>query len=346
MKSVVVKIMPFLLSSLAFAQFNNIAVNTSDPLSLEQEQTNVYFIGHLNPDSDSIFSAIAAAHLLGGIPARTGAINGESQFILEKFKLASPVLVEDYQGKKFHLVDFNQKTQLPDGIAPEQIVGIIDHHAVQSAFVNPSHATDTLIKPWGSTCTLVTALYLHNNVFFPQSIAGGLLGGIVSDTLNLSSPTTTAADRKAVQILAKIAGIEDVDAFAKEMLEAKSNISHLNASEILKQDFKVFEVDGTQFGIAVVETLFLNPIQQRQDEILKAMNEMKSKMKLRYLFLAVVQPQTTESYILIPGEEEEIIVSTAFAGNVVDHRLKTSPMVSRKLQFLPAIQKVITKKIS
>ncbi len=340
MNSVIMKFMPFLFSTLVLAR--PIPQNTTD-LSLLPKEKNVYFIGHLNPDADSIFAAIAAAHLFGGIPARTGEINGESHFLLKKFNLPSPVLIENYQGKKFYLVDFNQRTQLPQDIDPEQIVGIIDHHAIQSVFVNPSHPMDTLIKPWGSTCTVITGLYLRDNVFFPEAIAGGLLGGIISDTLNLSSPTTTAADRKAVEILKKIAGIHDLSAFAREMLEAKSNITHLKAEEILQQDFKIFEIDATKIGIAVVETLFPNEIQRQQDDIVNAMVELKKNLQLRFLFLAVVQPESSESYVLVPGEDEEKIASEAFETTASEHRLNTSPRVSRKLQFLPEIQKVISK---
>ncbi|MFZ2959032.1 MAG: hypothetical protein WA705_19265 [Candidatus Ozemobacteraceae bacterium] len=38
-------------------------------------KSGVYFIGHLVPDTDSIFSAVAAAEYYGGIAARTGELN-------------------------------------------------------------------------------------------------------------------------------------------------------------------------------------------------------------------------------------------------------------------------------
>ena len=51
----------------------------------------VYVIGHRNPDTDSVVSAIAYASLrnsLGGehyIPARYGHLNTETSFLLERF---------------------------------------------------------------------------------------------------------------------------------------------------------------------------------------------------------------------------------------------------------------------
>ncbi|MBP3593245.1 MAG: putative manganese-dependent inorganic diphosphatase [Lachnospiraceae bacterium] len=59
-------------------------------------------IGHKNPDTDSVCSAIAYAELknrLGNtdlyVPRRAGAINAETRFVLKHFKVDVPELVED-----------------------------------------------------------------------------------------------------------------------------------------------------------------------------------------------------------------------------------------------------------
>ena len=60
----------------------------------------VYVIGHRNPDTDSICSAIGYAHLkqeLGtnAVPARAGKVNSETKFILEYFGVQPPQLISD-----------------------------------------------------------------------------------------------------------------------------------------------------------------------------------------------------------------------------------------------------------
>jgi len=60
----------------------------------------VLVIGHLNPDTDSICSAIAYAYLkekLGftAVPARAGKLNPETQFVLDYFKVPVPMLIND-----------------------------------------------------------------------------------------------------------------------------------------------------------------------------------------------------------------------------------------------------------
>ena len=60
----------------------------------------VYIIGHQNPDSDSICSAIAYADYknsssdVKAIPVRLGAINRETRFILNYFEMETPQIME------------------------------------------------------------------------------------------------------------------------------------------------------------------------------------------------------------------------------------------------------------
>ena len=61
----------------------------------------VFVIGHKNPDTDSICSAIAYAYLKnevhggGYVAARAGQINQETQYVLNFFQAEAPVYVED-----------------------------------------------------------------------------------------------------------------------------------------------------------------------------------------------------------------------------------------------------------
>lgn len=65
------------------------------------EQAPILVIGHKNPDTDSICSAIAYANLKNQIdsnryiPKRAGNINSETAFVLDYFNISVPDLVED-----------------------------------------------------------------------------------------------------------------------------------------------------------------------------------------------------------------------------------------------------------
>ena len=69
---------------------------------MEQElNRTTMVIGHRNPDTDSICSAICYANLKQAVtgeeymPARAGHVNGETQFVLDYFGAEEPQLVED-----------------------------------------------------------------------------------------------------------------------------------------------------------------------------------------------------------------------------------------------------------
>ena len=65
------------------------------------EKKPIYVIGHKNPDTDSICSAISYAHLKNKIsdnnyiPMRAGQISNETKFVLETFGIESPQLITD-----------------------------------------------------------------------------------------------------------------------------------------------------------------------------------------------------------------------------------------------------------
>lgn len=64
-------------------------------------QKPVYVIGHRNPDTDSICSALAYAHLKRetgeptAVAARAGQLNAETQFALDSFGMEAPVFLTD-----------------------------------------------------------------------------------------------------------------------------------------------------------------------------------------------------------------------------------------------------------
>lgn len=68
---------------------------------LEKSERPIYIVGHKNPDTDSICSAIAYAHLKSQrengvyIPARAGQINQETQYVLNAFHVDAPIYLHD-----------------------------------------------------------------------------------------------------------------------------------------------------------------------------------------------------------------------------------------------------------
>lgn len=70
-------------------------------MAMEGMERPVWVIGHMNPDTDSICSAIAYANLKSKItgrtylPKRAGDVNTETRFVLERFGVQKPEFVSD-----------------------------------------------------------------------------------------------------------------------------------------------------------------------------------------------------------------------------------------------------------
>ncbi|MFZ5640717.1 MAG: putative manganese-dependent inorganic diphosphatase [Bacillota bacterium] len=79
----------------------------------------VYIVGHKNPDTDSICSAIAYAHLknelgIEAVPFRAGDVNRETRYVLDYFKVAEPELLPDLKTRVKDLLTGENVTVNPE----------------------------------------------------------------------------------------------------------------------------------------------------------------------------------------------------------------------------------------
>lgn len=94
------------------------------------------FVGHVVTDLDSVAGAMGAAALYGGTAALASTINSETTFAFQEWGVPVPQYIEDLLQDNPRadvcLVDHQQTSQLNPCIPVENIVGVIDHHALQS----------------------------------------------------------------------------------------------------------------------------------------------------------------------------------------------------------------------
>ncbi len=118
----------------------------------------------------------------------------------------------------------------------------------------------------GSTSTLVSERMEDAGLSAPPPAAGLLLAGLLSDTLILSSPTTTDRDRRAAERLSRWAFVrnsplagESIPAYGKQVLNAGSGLETRAPSEIVGTDLKLYEAGGFNFAISQAEVTALAP---------------------------------------------------------------------------------------
>jgi len=306
------------------------------------------FVGHLVTDLDSIAGAIGAADLYDGIPCRASKLNSETLFAVEKWGVAVPPPIEDmvelHPEAGICLVDHQQTSQVNPAIPPTRIVGVIDHHALQSETIVTEMPIYLDVRPWGSMSTIIAHNYFTVGKRPPKAIAGMLLCAILSDTLNLAGPTTTTWDKMVVAILTKIAGIDDINFLASQQFKAKSReLAGMSAHQLVCGDQKVFTLKGQHFsgslGFAVVETTDDEVIMAKKDELIPEILDVKSEKKLDFLFVAVVNIIAMRSTLLLASKGERALAKKAFSGPIAEDGLTMDlgSRVSRKKEFIPPL---------
>ena len=301
-------------------------------------------IGHKNPDTDSVCSAIAYAEFLRQQgkevePFLLGKPNKETEFVLERFSVATPEIISSLEeGSKVVLVDHNEKGQSIDNLAELDLQGVIDHHKIDLKTEKP---ISVLIQPWGSTASIVADMYFQEGAQLDKPIAGLLLSAIISDTLFFRSPTTTAVDKELTKRLNEIAGIDNLEAYSLEMFKAKSDLGDMPVDELIKLDYKVFEFKDGKYGIGVMETTDVDYALKRKDEILEGLKGIKEGDDLKAVYFVVVDILNSEAFVLSSDEEAKNLFKGLFSAEEREKGvLFVKGLVSRKKQMIPRFEKM------
>lgn len=302
--------------------------------------------GHQNPDTDAITAALVYASFLTrtGTPAvayRLGELNFETPFVLSEAGVEIPAMLPELPiGSAVALVDHNETSQSAPNLNDLIVTHVVDHHKLGD--LQTSAPAALRFEPVGSCGTILLKLHQEANLTVEALEARLMLSAILSDTLHFRSPTTTDADRKAVEFLAPVAGIEDVNAYAMAMFAAKSDLGDTPAEQILRMDYKEFvfgEGDAAQrWGMGVTETTNPGYVLGRQEELLAAMQQLKQQEGLDGILLSVVDILAEHNETLVPSESEAAVVKGAFGVQTVDSRANLGGSISRKKQLIPALE--------
>lgn len=232
--------------------------------------------------------------------------------------------------RRLILVDHNELSQAVQGADEAEIIEIIDHHRIGSL------ATHRPIlfrnEPVGSTCTIVADCFFRYGVELPGPIAGLLLAGLVSDTLNLTSPTTTVVDREILPRLEKLAGVNAVE-FTERLFASGSLLTHKPAPQAITTDCKEYTEDGATFSVAQIEEIGFTQFWARKAELLRALDEYRASKGYRFSTLLVTDVTTQSSLLLATGDAN--LLAHIDYPRLEPGIWELQDIVSRKKQLLP-----------
>jgi len=241
---------------------------------------------------------------------------------------------------KVILVDHNEPRQAIANLEEAELLEILDHHRLG----NPS--THVPIKfnvdIVGSTSTLVSEQIEEAGLSAPPQLSGMLLGGLLADTLVLTSPTTTLRDKRAAERLGRWAFVrgsplfgETIKSFGKQVLNASAGLSARTPEEIVSTDIKLYEAGGFRFAIAQAEVTDLMQLSDHLTSLNAALIALRDKRALDFAMLMVTDVVLGSSRLLLTDEPPQL--SDLPYPPQQDGTRLAEGVVSRKKQLLPVV---------
>ena len=237
------------------------------------------------------------------------------------------------KNKKIILVDHNEYAQSVKNIRSAELLEVIDHHRVGDIFTSkPIFFRNEII---GSAATIVTSMYMENEMDISKDLAGLLLGAILSDTLKFRSPTTTAKDISIANTLSKIAGL-DIDEFAEEMFKVSSDIYNKNIDDLIKQDIKEFNIDGNNVSVTQIIVSSIQEIKNIEIDLQSALDKFSKMNSYDLCVVSLTSILENGSIFYSSGKLREIIFD-AFPNVKGESHSFHEGILSRKNQIVPRV---------
>jgi manganese-dependent inorganic pyrophosphatase len=242
---------------------------------------------------------------------------------------------------KIILVDHNEPRQAIAALEEAELLEILDHHRLGNPYTHqPIRFTVDVV---GSTSTLVSEMTAEAGLSMPPALAGVLLAGLVSDTLILTSPTTTPRDKAAAERLSRWAFVgvgplkgETIETYGKAVLSAGAGLSNRDPKDVVSTDIKPFEGGGFKFAVAQAEVTDILQLTEHLPPLQLALNDLRDKRGLDFAMLLVTDIVRGTSRLIITSNAPSILDDLPYPP-LADGTRDAEGVVSRKKQLLPAV---------
>ena len=251
--------------------------------------------------------------------------DGRLEGILTRTDILKPVKT------RLVLVDHNEMSQAVPGAGEVVIAEVIDHHRL--GVLNTAQPILFINEPVGSTCTIVADLFRRDQLAPTADLAGLMMAGIISDTLNLNSPTSTEKDATLLRWLAGIAGV-DARELADTIFSSGSVILAQAPDRVVRSDYKVYHEEGVSFAVAQVEELGFGNFWTHAKPLAAALEGLRTAERLVFAALLVTDINSQNSLLLVKGDAD-VIGRISYPHVEQDEIFDLPGIVSRKKQLIP-----------
>ena len=223
------------------------------------------------------------------------------------------------------------------GIEEDEVVEVIDHHRLGGNVVS-REPIRFLNEPVGSSSTLIARRFRDRGAPMSKGIALCLSAGLISDTLNLTSPTTTDVDKGILKWLCEIA-VVDAKKFTHDFFASGSLLHMGTAKELINTDRKEFEESGKNISITQIEEIELGGFDDRKVEIEEELEKL-CRYKGYDMAIAAVTDITKHVSLILAKGDARIIRELPFEHRA-DGVIVAKNVVRRPKQIFPEVCQAI-----
>lgn len=244
----------------------------------------------------------------------------------------------NYNDKQLILVDHNEFSQSVKGIEKARVLEVIDHHRVTD--FSTSRPVSFRNEIVGSTCTIIATIFRENQVPIEENLAGLMLGGLLSDTMNLQTPTTTDKDVQTANILAALAGL-DLDRFTEELFSVTEDEGG-SLEELMNRDIVFEDVMGVRLMLTKVNVPQVEPYRDRAEDMQHTLDVLTKNKNADIGILSITSALENRSILFGAGDKANWLFEAYPDPEGEPHSIHEG-LISRKMQILPSISSVISK---
>lgn len=243
-----------------------------------------------NADLDCVASAYAYAEYLNKIGEKasyyiSGIVQDEVGIVCKMFNISLNNKVKEINNEDIIVVDTNTLSSV-NYVKPQNIIEFIDHHPNSGDIKFCQNATLKLYEI-GAVCTIIAEMFRDNNIDISRESAILLYYGIISNTVNLKSNTTTKRDISILTWLSQ--QCNEINSKAITMIfEEKSKIDIKYLRRFMEVEEK-FVLNNDEMIIGQLEiTNALEFLEKYKSNIDKIILDVYNEYKVPYIFINII----------------------------------------------------------
>ncbi|MFJ9804270.1 DHH family phosphoesterase [Streptomyces wuyuanensis] len=308
-------------------------------LSGDMPHPSCYVFSYVNPDADGVCSSIAYAEMarrLRGdeyVPLVWGVTDESTRLALARFSVPGPAeggrLPED---SRIVLVDTHHLRQLPPDVDTRQVVEIIDHHprGEVEAFPNARIQNEQV----GAAATLIAERFHAAGLDPSPAVAGLLASAVVCNTLNLTSPSTSERDHRALERLRVIADFPS--GFVTDLLDALGGLDCRDMGELLSTHAKQFRFGDVEVQIVQLESSEPGRVLARPD-LEQEIRAIAERTGVDHCLVSVLGLADRTTTVVAPDSATRILLGRALDLNFNGSSARVDRFLLRKTDLVPGL---------